>query len=288
MLHKAVYCFRCVRVWFFVHRPEAGSPKATLKFGDAGDNNTAGVWFHRPSTVVVFTCICILCSFAVFVLLRPSNLNRLHLDLLLRKHQHINHLVQHWWPGQPARFECFVKRSAGNHGSPYVYALSVLYIYEIQIMETLKDPGLWHYAAELPLSSPGRVARTFFCPLSQEYGKENTIIRSLSNLSAEYPCSTTTHRSGQGFVWPSAWSHSFWAKPSKLLTPKQQMFLQSIPPWPKDTKGNTKQLLNNSTSTSTPNYSVCVPLGRRNPATCWKLRKYPCFCQLPSKHCKYM
>ena len=87
-----------------------------------------------------------------------------------RKHQHMNHLVQHWWPVQPARFECFVKRSrGGNHGSPYgPYQFS----YRIQIMETPKDPGLWQYAAELPLSSPGRAARTSFCPLSQQYCNE--------------------------------------------------------------------------------------------------------------------
>ena len=40
------------RVWFFVHRTQPRSPKTTLKFGGAGvDNNTARVWFHRPSTV---------------------------------------------------------------------------------------------------------------------------------------------------------------------------------------------------------------------------------------------
>ena len=40
------------RVWFFVHQTQPRSPKTTLKFGGAGvDNNTARVWFHRPSTV---------------------------------------------------------------------------------------------------------------------------------------------------------------------------------------------------------------------------------------------
>ena len=42
------------RVWFFVHRTQPRSLKTTLKFGGAGvDNNTARVWFHRPSTVVI-------------------------------------------------------------------------------------------------------------------------------------------------------------------------------------------------------------------------------------------
>ena len=36
MLHKALYSFLCVRVWFFVHRPWRCSPKATVKFGVAG------------------------------------------------------------------------------------------------------------------------------------------------------------------------------------------------------------------------------------------------------------
>ena len=63
--------------------------------------------------VPVSTCIYILFSFAMFVL--PSDLNRLH--LLLPKHQHMNHLVQHWWAVQPACFDCFVKRlCGGNHG----------------------------------------------------------------------------------------------------------------------------------------------------------------------------
>ena len=43
------------RVWFFLPTGAKRSPKTTLKFAGAGvDNNTARVWFHRPSTVVQY------------------------------------------------------------------------------------------------------------------------------------------------------------------------------------------------------------------------------------------
>ena len=39
---------------FFVHRPQTRSPKGNIEiWGCRGDDNTAGVWFHRPSTVVL-------------------------------------------------------------------------------------------------------------------------------------------------------------------------------------------------------------------------------------------
>ena len=52
MLHKALYSFLCVRVWFFCPPASSAQLKGSIEiWGCRGDNNTAGVWFHRPSTV---------------------------------------------------------------------------------------------------------------------------------------------------------------------------------------------------------------------------------------------
>ena len=48
MLHKAPHSFLCVR---------SAQPKGTIEIqGCGGDNNTAGVWFHRPCTGGIHAC----------------------------------------------------------------------------------------------------------------------------------------------------------------------------------------------------------------------------------------
>ena len=53
MLHKTLYNFLWASVYFFCPPAPSTQPKGNIEIlGCEGDNNTAGVWFHRPSTVV--------------------------------------------------------------------------------------------------------------------------------------------------------------------------------------------------------------------------------------------
>ena len=54
MLYEALYSFLCVRVWFFCPPAAIAQPESNIEiWGCRGDTNTARVWFHRPSTVVI-------------------------------------------------------------------------------------------------------------------------------------------------------------------------------------------------------------------------------------------
>ena len=70
MLHKALYSFLCVRVWLFRPPAPSAQPRGNIEiWGCGGDNNTAGVWFHRPSMVRIHECLfCWLCYFWFWLL----------------------------------------------------------------------------------------------------------------------------------------------------------------------------------------------------------------------------
>ena len=168
----------------------------------------------------------------------------------------MNHLVQHWWPVQPARFECFVKRSrGGNHGSSYgPYQFS----YRIQIMETPKDPGLWQYAAELPLSSPGRAARTSFCPLSQQYCNETMFFWSLRiRQICQQNLLAWQRPTGQVEGLFDQAPEVTLSELNKLLTPKQQTLLQSVLRWQKETKEDVLKILSNCSTAQPLPQNLC-------------------------------